>query len=203
MLAVARPPSPEMLEADPALRRLQFWGELLRFPVFASLGAFAVGIVLAIVFDLSWLYLVFGGALAWLLFARLAIKVWRDVHLSDLEWRLEHGPQRERTLLALAQRAVWNWADEVPDEATHAIVVIEEVGGELQVESFGDLDAATERASRRIDALSGEREPVVVGAVELDAPEERALIEVRGAKLASRRDLTSLALAEDGWLVGI
>ena len=97
MLAVARPPSQEMLEADPSLTRLLFWGELLRFPVFGSLGVFAVGIVLTIVFDLSWLYLVIGGALAWLLFARLAVKVWRDLHLGDLEWRLEHGSQREKT----------------------------------------------------------------------------------------------------------
>ena len=192
-----------MLEADPSLRRLRFWGELLRFPVFASLGVFAIGIVLTIVFDLSWLYLVFGGVLAWLLFARLAIKVWRDLHLSDLAWRLEHGSQRERTVLALAQRAVWNWPDEIPDEATHAVVVIEEVGGELQVESFGSLDEATDRAGKRIDALSGEREPVAVGVVEIDAPEETALIEVANGKLGKRRDLTSLELAEDGWLVGI
>lgn len=192
-----------MLEADPSLARLRFWGELLRFPVFASLGVFATGIVLTLVFDLSWLYLVIGGALAWFLFARLAVKVWRDVHLSDLAWRQEHGSQRERTLLTLAQRAVWNWPDEVPDDATHAVIVIEEVGGELEVEKFCGLDEATQRAAERIDALAGEREPVAVGVVELDVPEENALIEVVNGKLAGRRDLKSLELAEDGWLVGI
>ena len=156
-----------------------------------------------IVFDLTWLYLVVGGALAWFLFARLAVTVWRDFHLADLDWRLEHGSQRERTLLALAQRATWNWADEVPDEATHAVVVIEEVGGELEVERFCTLAEAEERAAQRIDALSGEREAVAVGVVELDAPEDRALVEVRNGKLGERRDLKSLKPAEDGWLVGI
>jgi hypothetical protein len=192
-----------MLEADPSLARLRFWGELLRIPTFASLGVLAVGIVLTIVFDLSWLYLVIGGALAWFLFARLAVKVWRDFHLADLDWRLEHGSRRERTLLALAQRAVWNWPDEVPADATHAVIVIEEVGGELHVERFCGLAEAEERAARRIDALAGESEAVAVGVVELDAPEERALIEVVNGKLASRRDLKSLEPAEDGWLVGI
>ena len=203
MLAVARPPSPEMLEADPSLARLRFWGELLRFPVFASLGVFAVGIVLTIVLNLTWLYLVIGGALGWFVFARLAVKVWRDFHLADLDWRLEHGSQRERTLLALAQRAVWNWPDEVPDDATHAVLTIDEVGGELQVERFCGLAEAEERAAQRIDALSGEREAIAVGVVELDAPEERALIEVVNGRLAGRRDLKSLEPAEDGWLVGI
>ena len=180
-----------MLEADPSLARLRFWGELLRFPTFASLGVFAVGIVLAIALDLTWLFMVFGGALAWLLFARLAVKVWRDFHRADLAWRLEHGSQRERTLLALAQRAVWNWTDEVPDDATHAVVVIEEVGGELQVEKFCGLAEAEARAAQRVDALSGEREPVAVGVVELDAPEERALIEVvvRQARQAPRPEV--------------
>ncbi len=203
MLAVARPPSEEILEADPSLRRLQTWGRLLRFPVFASLGAFAIGIVLSIAVDNSWLYLVVGGALAWLLFARIAIKVWRDLHLSDLEWRLEHGSQRERTLLALAQRATWAWPEEVAEESTHAVLVVESVGGQLEVEEFCDLDTARARVERHVDRLAGEEQPVVVGLVELDAETDRALIDAEGGRLGDRRSLESLELAPDGWLVGI
>lgn len=203
VLAVARPPSAEMLEADPSLARLRFWGELLRFPVFASLGVFAVGIVLTIAFDLSWLYLVAGGALAWLLFARIAIKVWRDLHMGDLEWRLEHGSQRERTLLALARRATWAWPEEIADESTHAVLVVEAVGGELEVEDFCDYGAAKARVERRVDRLAGEEQPVVVGLVELDAEPDRALIDAEGGRLGDRRSLESLELAPDGWLVGI
>lgn len=203
MLAVARPPSPEMLEADPALRRQLFWGELLRFPVFASLGVILVGVILTIALDLTWLFLVAGGALAWFLFARLAIQLWREVHLNDFRWRLDHGSQRERTLLTLAQRATWNWAEEIPDDATHAVIALEEVGGELEVEKFCGLDAAKALVNEPHDILAGERQPVVVGLVELDAEPERALIEVRGRTIGERRSLTDLDVADDGWLVGI
>jgi hypothetical protein len=192
-----------MLEADPSLRRQLFWGELLRFPVFASLGVILVGVILTIAFDLSWLYLVVGGALAWFGAARLAIQIWRKVHLNDLRWRLDHAPQRERTLLTLAQRATWNWAEEVPDVATHAVIALEEVGGELEVEKFCDLAVAKALVAEPHDLLAGEREPVVVGLVELDAEPERALIEVRGRTIGERRSLTDLDLAEDGWLVEV
>jgi hypothetical protein len=148
MLAVARPPSAEMLEADASLRRQLLWGELLRFPVFASLGVILAGVILSIALDPTWLYLVFGAVLAWFAFARLAIRLWREVHLNDLRWRLDHAPQRERTVLTLAQRATWNWAEEVPDDATHAVIALEEVGGELEVERFCDYAAAKEQIGR-------------------------------------------------------
>jgi hypothetical protein len=192
-----------MLEKDATLRRVLFWGEVLRFPVFASLGVILVGVILTIALDLSWLYLVIGGALAWFLFARLAIQCWRRVHLDNLQWRLDHGTQRERTLLTLAQRATWNWPEEVPDDATHAVVVLEEVGGELEVEKFDDFDGAKKLVETPHDLLAGDREPVIVGLVELDSPPESALIEVRGHTIGKRRSLTELDVAEDGWLVGI
>jgi hypothetical protein len=192
-----------MLAADPSLRRLELYGRLLRFPVFASLGVFAIGIVLAIVLDASWLWLVVGGILAWLLFARLAIGIWRRIHLTDHQWRLDHSDQRERNLLTLAQRATWNWSDEVPPGSSHAVLVLSEIGGELRVESFCHEGAARARIDERVDLLGGEQEPIVVGLVELDTEPERALIDVEAGRIGDRRALESLPLAQDGWLVGI
>jgi len=203
VLAVARAPSAEMLAADPALSRLEFWGRMLRFPVFASLAVVATAIVLTLVEGPDWLLLLLAGGLLWLGFAQIAIRVWRQIHLSDLAWRLDHAPQRERTMLTLAQRATWNWSDEIPDDATHAVLVVGEIGGELQVEEFCDWETAKARLDQRVDLLSREREPVVVGLVELDPGDEPALIAVEAGRIGERRPLESLPLAGDGWLVGI
>ena len=57
---------------------------------------------------------------------RAAQRVFRDLHLNDFRWRLDHGTQRERTLLQLAQRATWQWSKEVPAAASHAVLVVED-----------------------------------------------------------------------------
>jgi hypothetical protein len=192
-----------MLAADPALRRLALWGRLLKFPVIASLALVAAAIVLSIALDPGWVVLLAAAGLLWLLFARLSIHVFRELHQKDYRWRLDHAPQRERTLLRLAQRATWAWSEEVPETATHAVLVVAEIGGQIEVEDFCDEGAARARLERRADRLAGESEPIVVGLVELDAEPERALIAVEDGRPGERRALDSLPLAEDGWLVGI
>jgi hypothetical protein len=192
-----------MLEADPSLRRLETWGRLLKYPVIACLALVAAAIVLSIALDPAWLLLLFGAAFAWLGFARLSIRVFRELHLNDLEWRLHHASQRERNLLLLAQRATWPWTQEVPDDATHAVLVVGEIGGPLAVGEFCDWERAKERLEHRLDLLGGERDEITVGFVELDAPSERALIEVEEGRVGERRSITSLDLSHDGWLVGI
>ncbi len=192
-----------MLEGDPALRRLEQRARWLKYPVVASLVLVAAAIALTAIADLSWLWLLFGAALAWFVFARLAVVTWRELHLTDYEWRLDHADTRERNLLHLAQRAIWPWGQEVADEATHAVVVAEEIGGQLEVESFGPYAEAEKRLDERTDMLGGERRPVVVALVELDAESDQAVIEVVGGRTEGRRALTSLPLAQDGWLVGL
>jgi hypothetical protein len=203
VIAVARPPSAQMLDADPALRRYVTWGQLLKYPVIACLALVAAAIVLSIAVDPAWLLLLFGAAFAWLGFARLAVHIYRELHLSDLRWRLDHGSQRERNLLALAQRATWPWSEEVPDEATHAVLVVGEIGGSVRVAEFCDWEKAKTRLDHRLDLLGGERDDVTVGFVELDAPPESALIEIDEGRPGKRRAIDSLELDEDGWLVGI
>lgn len=203
MIAVARPPSAEMLDADPALRRYVFWGQALKYPVIACIALVAAAIVLAIAEDPSWLLLLFGAAFAWLIFARLAVHVFRKLHRSDLEWRLGHAPVRERNLLTLAQRATWPWGQEISDDATHAVLVVGEIGGSLRVDEFCDWERARSRLDRRLDLLGGERDDVTVGFVELDAAPESALIEIEEGRVGKRRPLDSLELDEDGWLVGV
>jgi hypothetical protein len=203
VLAVAGAASAEIRDRDPARRRLELWSRWLKYPLIASLACFAAGIALAAIWNRSWLILLAVAAIAWFAFARLAIRVWRELHLSDYRWRLDRAPPRERTLLLLAQRAVWPWPEQVPEAATHAVLVADEIGGHLQVESFLDWNAAQDRVERRVDLLAGERSPVVVALVELDAEAEQAVIEVVGGRIEGRRPLDSLPEAEDGWLVGV
>lgn len=203
VIAVARPPSAEMLDADPALRRHAFWGRVLKYPVITCIVLVAAAIVLSIAEDPSWLLLLFGAAFAWLGFARLAVYVFRKLHRSDLEWRLGHGSVRERNVLTLAQRATWPWGEEVPDDATHAVLVVGEIGGSLRVDEFCDWEKARSRLDHRLDLLAGERDDVTAGFVELDAPPESALIEIEEGRVGKRRPIDSLELDEDGWLVGI
>ena len=203
MIAVARPPSAEMLAADPELRRYLTWGKVLKYPVILCLALVAAAIVLSIAVDPAWLVLLFGAAFAWLGFARLSIHVFRELQLNDLQWRLDHASQRERNLLTLAQRATWSWSEEIPDDATHAVLVVHEIGGALTVDEFCAWEKAKARLDHRLDLLGGERDDVTVGFVELDAPAERALIEIEEGAVGKRRPLESLELDEDGWLVGI
>ncbi len=192
-----------MLESDPALRRLEVRSRLVKYPFFASLVLFAAAIVLSAAASTSWLLLLAAAAAAWMLFARLAVNSFRDLHQSDYEWRLGHAPLRERTVLELAKRAVWPWTDEVPDEASHAVLVADEIGGPLRAEAFLDWDAAQKRVGQRVDLLGGEQKPVVVALVELEAGSEPAVIEVAGGRIEGRRPLLSLPEAADGWLVGV
>ena len=192
-----------MLERDPALRRLEVWSRWLKYPVIASLALVAAGIVLSVIESQSWLLLLLGAAVAWFVVARLAVTAWRRLYVSDYEWRLKHAPRRERTLLVLAQRAVWPWSQEVPDEATHAVLVADEIGGEIRVESFLDWSAAQDRLEQRVDLLGGETKPVVVALVELDAEDEPAVIDVSAGRIEGRRSLEALPQAENGWLVGV
>ena len=204
MLAVAQDPSAEMLANDPSLRRLDLLTRGLKWPVIASLALVAIGIVLTIAASPSWWVLLALASVAWLVLARAAVRTSRDLHLGDYDWRLEHGSARERNVLVLAQRAVWSWGDEIPDDATHAVLVADEIGGPLRAESFLDWETARKRVEERPDLLAGERKPVVVALVELDATEEPAVIRVVGGRIEEgRRALESLPKAEDGWLVGV
>ncbi len=77
------------------------------------------------------------------------------------------------------------------------------LGGQPEVAAFADAATAQARAESRPDLLAGEREPMVVGLVELDAEPARALVEVVAGKVGERRPLDSLPPAAEGWLVGV
>lgn len=192
-----------MLAEDSALRRLERWSQWLKYPLYGSLALVAAGLALGAIFGIAWLVFAAAALLAWLAIARLTTKVWRDLYLSDYRWRLDHASPREGMLLRLARHAVWSWDEEVPAEATHAVLVATEIGGQLQVESFLERERAEERLTRRVDLLAGEVSPVVVGLVELDAEPGRAVVEVSAGRPEGRRSLDSLPEAPDGWLVGV
>lgn len=89
-----------------------------------------------------------------------------------------------------------------PGRGDARLLVVGEIGGPLAVDEFCDWQRAQRRLEHRLDLLGRERDVVTAGFVELDAEPDRALIEISGGGAAGRRPLSSLELAEDGWLVG-